>query len=93
VQSAVRFFEDKLDIITKLGIKVHPSEDLKSMKVACQLNLEQVQPKELIDGKKPVKLHVRGKHELNNECGKVMLAPPLDLAIEELSVRETLNSR
>ena len=45
------------------------------MKVACQLNLEQVQPKELIDGKKPVNLHVRGKHELNNECGKVMLAP------------------
>ncbi len=69
-------FEDKLDIITKLGIKVHPSEDLKSMKVACQLNLEQAQPKELIDGKKPVKLHVRGEHELNNECGKVMLAPP-----------------
>ncbi|MBI4301221.1 MAG: hypothetical protein HY664_01265 [Chloroflexi bacterium] len=35
-------FEDKLDIISKLGMKVYPSEDLKSMKVACQLNLDQV---------------------------------------------------
>lgn len=46
------------------------------MKLACQLNIEQAQTTELIDGKKPVKLHARGKHELNNECVKVMLTPP-----------------
>ena len=32
-------FEEKSDLVTKLGIQVYPSEDLKSMKVKCQLNL------------------------------------------------------
>ena len=36
-------FEEKLEIISKLGIKVYPSEDLKSMRVVCQLDLQQVQ--------------------------------------------------
>jgi len=34
-------FNEKLEIITRLGIKVYPSEDLKSMCVVCRLNLEQ----------------------------------------------------
>ena len=33
-------FGDKRDIISELGIKVYPSEDLKTMKVKCTLNLE-----------------------------------------------------
>ncbi len=33
-------FEDKLDVIVKLGIKVYPSEDLKTMRVTCGLNLQ-----------------------------------------------------
>jgi hypothetical protein len=32
-------FEEKLDLIAKLGIKVLPSEDLKSRKILCRLNL------------------------------------------------------
>lgn len=33
-------FEEKAEIISKLGIKVYPAEDLKSIRVLCQLNLE-----------------------------------------------------
>ena len=32
-------FEDKREITTKLGIKVYPSEDLKTIKVRCGLSL------------------------------------------------------
>jgi hypothetical protein len=32
-------FEGKSDLIAKLGIKVLPSEDLKSRKILCRLNL------------------------------------------------------
>ncbi|MBI4284074.1 MAG: recombinase family protein [Chloroflexi bacterium] len=35
-------FKEKVDIICKLGIKVYPSDDVRSMRVACQLNLDQV---------------------------------------------------
>ena len=36
-------FEERLDIISRLHITVYPSEDLRSMKVHCELNLEQLQ--------------------------------------------------
>ena len=32
-------FEERLEVISKFGVKVYPSEDLKSMKVECKLNL------------------------------------------------------
>ncbi|MCH8087713.1 MAG: recombinase family protein [Chloroflexi bacterium] len=32
-------FEERLEVISKFGVKVYPSEDLKSMKVQCRLNL------------------------------------------------------
>jgi hypothetical protein len=32
-------FEEKADLVAKLGIKVLPSEDLKSRKILCRLNL------------------------------------------------------
>jgi len=35
-------FEEKADLVAKLGIKVLPSEDLKSRKVLCRLNLTKV---------------------------------------------------
>ena len=31
-------FAEKRDIINKLGIRVYPSEDLKTMKIRCSLN-------------------------------------------------------
>ncbi len=35
-------FEDKADLVAKLGIKILPSEDLKSRKIFCRLNLAKV---------------------------------------------------
>ena len=32
-------FEERVDLIAKLGIKILPAEDLKSRKILCQLNL------------------------------------------------------
>jgi len=32
-------FEQRVDLIAKLGIKILPSEDLKSRKISCRLNL------------------------------------------------------
>ncbi len=31
-------FAEKRDIVSKLGIRVYPSEDLKTMKIRCSLN-------------------------------------------------------
>lgn len=31
-------FSEKRDIISKLGVRVYPSEDLKTMKIKCSLN-------------------------------------------------------
>ena len=35
-------FEDRADLVAKLGIKILPSEDLKSRKIFCRLNLAEV---------------------------------------------------
>ena len=35
-------FEERTDLVAKLGIKVLPSEDLKSRKIFCRLNLVRV---------------------------------------------------
>ncbi len=32
-------FQERFDLIAKLGIKISPSEDLKSRKILCQLNI------------------------------------------------------
>lgn len=65
-------FEEKMDIISKLGIRVHPSEDLKSMRVLCQPNLEQVQSDNgsgRIETREP---QTNGERESATECRKVM---------------------
>ena len=33
-------FEEKADLVATLGIRVFPSEDLKSRRIACRLNLQ-----------------------------------------------------
>jgi len=33
-------FEEKADLVAMLGIKVYPSEDLDSRRIACRLNLQ-----------------------------------------------------
>jgi hypothetical protein len=35
-------FEDRVDPVVKLGIKILPSEDLKSRKIFCRLNLAEI---------------------------------------------------
>jgi DNA invertase Pin-like site-specific DNA recombinase len=35
-------FEERADLVAKLGIKILPSEDLKSRKISCRLNLAEV---------------------------------------------------
>jgi len=32
-------FDERVDLVAKLGIKIQPSEDLKSRKISCRLNL------------------------------------------------------
>jgi hypothetical protein len=35
-------FEERADLVAKLGIKILPSEDLKSRKIFCRLNFTEV---------------------------------------------------
>ena len=35
-------FDEKVDLVAMLGIKIYPSEDLKSRRVACRLNLRKM---------------------------------------------------
>jgi hypothetical protein len=35
-------FEERTDLVAKLGIKILPSEDLKSRKIFCRFNLAKV---------------------------------------------------
>jgi hypothetical protein len=64
-------FEDKQDIISKLGIEVYPSEDLETMRVICQLNLGQVKSHEELS-----KSQADEECELVTKCRKVMNGRP-----------------
>jgi len=35
-------FEEKVNLVAMLGIRVYPSEDLKSRRIACRLNLQRI---------------------------------------------------
>jgi len=70
-------FEEKLDIISKLGIKVYPSEDLSTMRVACQLNLQWQQPGKERNGFEMTESRAIGERGRHIECGKVSFAPLL----------------
>ena len=54
-------FGEKLDILSKLGIKVYPSEDLRTIRIKCGINLD-------IENEK-----VSGDA---TQCRKIILAPP-----------------
>lgn len=69
-------FEEKLDIVSKLGIKVYPSEDLKSMRVLCQLNLEELESDDRGVAIETSKSQADGERELQIGCGKVHSGPP-----------------
>jgi len=40
-------FEEKTELITRLGVKVIPNEDLKTHRICCRLNLDNTQKKEV----------------------------------------------
>jgi hypothetical protein len=65
-------FQEKLDIVSKLGVRVYPAEDLRSARVPCRLNIglghpaeEQAQAGSTHDG-----------CELQSGCGKVKTGSP-----------------
>jgi hypothetical protein len=68
-------FEEKLEIICWLGIKVYPSEDLRSMRVACQLRLDRVQS-DTESAKASTELQADGECEPGIECRKVKIGSP-----------------
>jgi len=43
-------FEEKVDLIAKLGLRVLPTEDLKSRKILCRLNINEVNGEREQDG-------------------------------------------
>ncbi len=69
-------FEEKLDIVSKLGIAVHPSEELKSMRVICQLNFEHLQANERTGRMDSSEIKTNGDSESATECRKLMFGRP-----------------
>lgn len=65
-------FEEKLDIVSKLGIKVYPSEDLRLMRVLCQLNLDQLQSDGPSGKIESSDIQADGESESATECRKVL---------------------
>jgi len=70
-------FEEKLDIISRLGIKVYPSEDLQTMRVVCELNLDRVHSDTGTGETESEEMQANGESESATECGKVMLNSPV----------------
>ena len=73
-------FEEKLEVVSKFGIKVYPSEDLKSMKVLCNLNLNQFQSKTRC-GNPDLATQADGGREPDFGCGKVLSGTPFSIII------------
>jgi hypothetical protein len=69
-------FEEKLDIVSRLGIKVYPSEDLKSMRVLCELNLDRVHADNRGGEIESKEIQANGKNDSAIECRKVTIGPP-----------------
>ena len=69
-------FEERLDPISKLDVKVYPSEDVQSMRVTCRLGLPTFpsdEPPYSLAGAEP---HYTGESEPADGSGIVLLAPP-----------------
>jgi hypothetical protein len=72
----VTTFEERLDVVSRLGIKVYPSEDLKAMKVLCKVNLDRVDSDTKTVETELKEMQVGGETKSATECGKVMFDPP-----------------
>ena len=70
-------FEERTDLISTLGIMVYPSDDLKSMRVVCQLALPPPpQPGQRTSGLNKGKSFSKGESGDTPECGKVLFGSP-----------------
>ena len=69
-------FEEKLDLICKLDVKVYPTEDVKSMKVTCRLDLPTLTSNTQYQSPNASGKNNSGQTEPADECGKVLYAPP-----------------
>jgi DNA invertase Pin-like site-specific DNA recombinase len=70
-------FEERLDLICKLDVKVYPSEDVQSMRVTCRLGLPTFpsdKPPYSLAAAEP---HYTGESEAADGSGIVLFAPPL----------------
>jgi hypothetical protein len=70
-------FEEKLDIVSRLGIKVYPSEDLKSMRVLCELNLDRGHADTGGSGIESKGIRANVDSDSAIECRKVTIGPPV----------------
>lgn len=62
-------FEEREDLVAKLGIKVYPSQDLKSRRIACRLNLSKI----------------GSERERESDYGKVLFGSPSRIRTCELA--------
>ena len=79
-------FDDKLDIVAKLGMKVYPSEDLRSMRVLCQPDLGQLQSGKQSTKTESTKSQAKGECESDVECRKVLFGSPSRIRTYNLAV-------
>jgi hypothetical protein len=80
-------FKEKLDIVSRLGIKVYPSEDLKSMRVLCELNLDRVHSDTRSGEIESKEMQANGESESAIECRKVMFGPPQIIILSNTSFK------
>ena len=70
-------FQERLEVITRLGVTIRPAEDLKSIKVECQLAVGDARSSEAtMDAGIIEPLKLGGDGERLVGCGKVPFAPP-----------------
>jgi len=69
-------FEEKLDLISQLGIKVYPSEDLQTMRVHCEFALSRLHADGAAGAVEPGRIQADGESESATACGKVLINPP-----------------
>ena len=62
-------FEERVDLIAKFGIKILPTEDLKSRKISCRLNLTEVNEEKEQTGFAKVILGGEGGTRTPTPCG------------------------
>ncbi len=72
-------FEEKHDLISQLDVKVYPSEDVKSLKVTCRLNLPAFEADKQSDVENTTGNYSNEENGPADGYGKVLYGPPIRL--------------